>query len=79
MNGLCDLVYVKFVHCSSDKEIWEKPQNIYEGDEKVKEIKLQTYIGQFEQLKMKGDENITAYFLRDEETVNENHRIGRRS
>jgi hypothetical protein len=71
MNGLCDSVYVKFIHCSSGKEIWEKPQNIYEGDAKVKPIKLQTYIGQFEELKMKEDENIAAYFLRVEETLNE--------
>jgi hypothetical protein len=28
-------------------------QNIYEGDSKVKEEKLQTYRGQFKQLKMK--------------------------
>ena len=70
MNGLCDSVYVKFIHCSSGREIWEKPQNIYEGDAKVKATKIQTYIGQFEQLKMKEDENIECYFLRVEETVN---------
>jgi hypothetical protein len=52
------------------KEIWDKLQNIYEGDTKVKEAKLQTYRGQFEQLKMKEDEDITAYFLRVDETVN---------
>jgi hypothetical protein len=43
--------------------IWDKPQNVYEGDAKVKGAKLQTYRGQFEQLKMKEDEDITAYFL----------------
>ena len=42
----------------------------YEGDTKVKEAKLQTYRGQFEQLKMKEDENIAAYFLWVDETVN---------
>jgi hypothetical protein len=45
------------------KEIWDKLRNIYEGDTKVKEAKLQTYRGQFEQLKMKEDENIATYFL----------------
>ena len=40
-------------------------------DSKFKEAKLQTYIGQFEQLKMKEDENIAAYFLRVDEIVNE--------
>jgi hypothetical protein len=63
LNGLCDLVYTKVIHCSSAKEIWEKLQNIYEGDSKFKASKLQTYRGQFEQLNMKEDENIAAYFL----------------
>jgi hypothetical protein len=51
------------MHCISTKEDWDKLQIFYEGDEKVKEAKLQTYIGQFEQLKMKEDENIASYFL----------------
>ena len=58
------------MHCKSAKDIWDKLQNIYEGDSKVKEAKLQTYRGQFEQLKMKEYKNITAYFLRFDETVN---------
>jgi hypothetical protein len=70
LNGLCESVYTKVIHCKSAKEIWDKLQNIYEGDSKVKETKLQTYRGQFEQLKMKEDENIAAYFLRVDETVN---------
>ena len=32
--------------------------------------KLQTYTRQFENLKMKEEENIAAYFLRIDETVN---------
>jgi hypothetical protein len=51
------------MHCKSTKEIWDKLQNIYEGDSKVKATKLQNYRGQFEQLKMKEYENIAAYFL----------------
>jgi hypothetical protein len=45
------------------KRFWDKLRNIYEGDSKVKATKLQTYRGQFEQLKMKEDEDIAAYFL----------------
>jgi hypothetical protein len=70
LNGLSDMVFTKVAHCKSAKEIWDKLRNIYEGDTKVKEAKLQTYRGQFEQLKMKEDENIAAYFLRFDETVN---------
>jgi hypothetical protein len=70
LNGLNGTVFTKVAHCKSAKEIWDKLQNIYEGDTKVKETKLQTYRGQFEQLKMKEDENIVAYFLQVDETMN---------
>jgi hypothetical protein len=58
------------MHCSSTKDIWDKLQNVYEGDTKFKETKLQTYRGQFEQLKMKEDENIVIYYLRVYEKMN---------
>jgi hypothetical protein len=49
MNGLCELVHTKVIHCKSAKEIWDKIQNICEGDSKFKAAKLQTYRDQFEQ------------------------------
>ena len=64
-------VFTKVAHCKSAEEIWDKLRNIYEGDSKVKATKLQTYRGQFEQLKMKEDEDIVAYFLRVDEIMNE--------
>jgi hypothetical protein len=45
LNGLSDTVFTKVAHCKSTKDIWEKLRNIYEGDSKVKEVKLQTYRG----------------------------------
>jgi hypothetical protein len=63
LNGLSDTVFTKVAHCKSAKDIWDKLQNIYEGDTKVKAAKLQTYRGQFKQLKMKEYEDIIAYFL----------------
>ena len=62
--------YSKVAHCKSAKEIWDKLQNIYEGDTKFKATKLQTYRGQFEQLKMKKDEDIVAYLFQVDETMN---------
>jgi hypothetical protein len=70
LNGLSETIFTKVAHCKSAKEIWDKLQNIYEGGSKVKAAKLQTYRGQFEQLKMKEDENIAPFFLRVDETVN---------
>jgi hypothetical protein len=51
------------MHCKSTKEIWDKLQNTYEGNDKVKKEKLQTHRGRFENLKMREDEDITTYFL----------------
>jgi hypothetical protein len=70
LNGLSDTIFTKVAHCKPAKEIWDKLRNIYEGYSKVKEAKLKTYRGQFEQLKMKEDEDITTYFLRVDETMN---------
>jgi hypothetical protein len=70
LNGLSKMVFTKVSHCKYAKDIWDKIQNIYEGDSKVKEAKLQTYRGQFKQLNMKEDGNIAAYFLRVGEIVN---------
>jgi hypothetical protein len=70
LNGLSDTIFTKFAQCKYAKEIWDKLREIYEGDSKFKETKIQTYKGQFKQLKMKEDEDIPAYFLRFDETVN---------
>jgi len=70
LSCLVGLVYVKVTHCDSVKEIWDKLQNVYEGDAKVKGAKLQTYREQFEHLKMKEDEDIATYFLWVDEIVN---------
>jgi hypothetical protein len=58
-----DSVFVKVMHCNTAKDIWNKNKNIYEGDTKVKGAKLQTLKDNFEQLKMKEDEDIAAHFL----------------
>ena len=50
--------------------MWDKLQTTYEGDNKVKEAKLQTYRGQFKQLRMNEDEDIAAYILRVDQLVN---------
>jgi hypothetical protein len=70
LGSLVDSIFVKVMHCDTAKDLWDKLQNIYEGDAKVKGAKLQTYRGKFEQLKMKEDEDIATYFLRVDEIVN---------
>jgi len=57
------------MHCKSAKEIWDKLEVAYEGNSKFKEAK-QTYRAQFENLKMKKEDNIVEYFHRVDEVVN---------
>jgi hypothetical protein len=70
LNGLAEADFVKVMHLNTAKEMWDKLINSYEGNEKVKGAKLQTYRLKFEQLKMNEDETISKYFLRVEELVN---------
>ena len=49
--------------------MWDKLKTIYEGDQKLREAKLQIFRAKFEQLKMNEDENIASYFLRVDEIV----------
>ena len=70
MSNLDDSIFFKVMHCKTTKDLWDKLQNIYEGDAKVKGDKLQTLGAKFEQLKMKEDEYIASYFLRFYETMN---------
>ena len=62
--------------CNSAKESWDKLENLYEGDEKVKQVKLQLHRAKFENLKMKESENIAAYILKLDEVVNSVIRLG---
>jgi hypothetical protein len=70
IGGLAGSKLIKVMHCVSAKELWDKIKNVYEGDTKVKNAKLQSYGSQFESLKMEESEDITTYFLRIDEVVN---------
>ncbi|XP_057870879.2 uncharacterized protein LOC131077401 [Cryptomeria japonica] len=68
--GLTKDVFVKIMHCKSAHEIWEKLENIYQGNEKVKQSKILTLKTQFEEMRMKDDEKVAEYFLWIDEVVN---------
>jgi hypothetical protein len=76
LSGLAEAEFVKVMHLGTAKEMWDKLISSYEGNEKVKDAKLQTYRIQFEQLKMKEDETVGKYFLRVEEMVNAMKALG---
>lgn len=59
---------VKIVGCKYAKEMQKKLKSIHEGDDKIKEAKLQTFKSQFEGLKINDEEDI--YMLRVNEVIN---------
>jgi hypothetical protein len=56
LNGLVEAEFVKVMHLETGKAMWDKLISSYEGNEKVKDVKLQTHRLKFEQLK-KSEEN----------------------
>jgi hypothetical protein len=76
LSGLMEAEFVKFMHLESAKEMWDKLISSHEGNEKVKDAKIQTYRLQFEQLKMNEDETINKFFLRVEELLNSMKGLG---
>jgi hypothetical protein len=70
LNGLAEAEFVKVMHLQTAKEMWDKLISSDEGNEKVKDSKLQTFRLKFEKLKMNEDETVSKYFLRIEELVN---------
>ena len=70
ISGLIEFAYDKVLGCKIAKNVWDKLENIYAGDSNVKEAKLQIYRAKFEQLRMKEDDNIVAYFQHIDEITN---------
>ena len=48
LGGLTGTNFVKFMHCKSAKEIWDKLKKVYKRDDKVKKAKLQIHRRRFE-------------------------------
>ena len=70
LGGLIGVDFVKVMHCTTTKVMWDKLKNIYEGDLKVRKTKLHTHRSKFEQLKVKDDEDIAVYLLKIDDVVN---------
>ena len=66
----------KVMGCNTAKEVWDKLKSIYEGDPKVKQVKLQRHREEFENLKMNENEDIATYILRVDEVFNSIRGLG---
>jgi hypothetical protein len=67
---LAPTISSKVMGYSTAKDVWDKLKSIYEGDLKVKQVKLQRHRAEFENLKINEIEDIATYFLRVDEVVN---------
>ena len=66
------LTYAEFDEvkdCKTAHEMWEKLETTFGGDENVKRAKLESLRGQFDQMKMREDENICQYVDRIKASV----------
>eukprot|EP00253_Pinus_taeda_P036506 PITA_36506 len=70
LGSLSQSEFIKVMQLKSAKEIWDKIVMSYEGDEQVKQEKLQTHRIQYGSLRMHSDESVASYFLRIDEIVN---------
>lgn len=61
---------------NTTKVIWDNIIQSYEGDTKIKNVKLQTLRIQYETPRMHNDESITSFFLRVDEIMNSMRNIG---
>jgi hypothetical protein len=70
LAALAQTIASKVMGCSIAKDVWEKLKSIYEGDPKVKQVRLQRHRAEFGNLKMNEKKDIATYFLIVYEVVN---------
>jgi uncharacterized lipoprotein YehR (DUF1307 family) len=76
LEALAPTIASKVMGCNTAKEVWDKLKSIYEGDQKVKKVKVQRHRVEFENLKMNEKEDIATYLLRVDEVVNSIRGLG---
>ena len=61
------LNYAKFDEikdCKTNFDMWNKLKEIYGGDDNVRRAKVESLRGQFDQMRMREDENVVEYVER---------------
>ncbi|XP_028230396.1 uncharacterized protein LOC114410641 [Glycine soja] len=75
---LHDNAFENISNATSAKEAWHKLQTSHKGEDKVKNVCLQTLRGEFESLHMKESESISDYFSRILTVSNQLKRNGKK-
>jgi gag-polypeptide of LTR copia-type len=68
--------FEKIAGAKTSKEAWETLEKAYKGEDRVKQVRLQTLRGEFENLRMKELEDVSDYITRVEMMVNQLKRNG---
>ncbi|KAL4352088.1 hypothetical protein GQ457_06G029360 [Hibiscus cannabinus] len=71
INCVSDTIFPKIMRASSAKEAWRLLQEEFHGDEKIRNIRLNTLRSQYDNMKMKENEDIKGYTSRFMEVVNQ--------
>ena len=71
INCVSDTIFPKIMRASTAKEAWSLLQEEFHGDKKIRNIRLNTLRSQYDNLKMKEDEDIKGYTSRFMEVVNQ--------
>lgn len=75
-SALTDQIFTKIMDLETPKQVWEKLQGEYEGNSRVKAVKLLTLKREFELMKMKDTESIKDYSGRLMDVVNQVRLLG---
>ncbi|TXG65024.1 hypothetical protein EZV62_012018 [Acer yangbiense] len=76
-SALTDSVFTSIMHLETTKEIWDELKEMYEGSERVKNVKMLTLKREFEILKMKESESVKDYASKLSELVNQMRLYGK--
>ncbi|XP_042488897.1 WD repeat-containing protein 87-like [Macadamia integrifolia] len=76
LGSLVSNEFAKVVGCTTSKDIWDKLKSVHEGDDKIKEAKLQHHRNLFESLKMSEGETIDKFISKVNEIINSIRGLG---
>nr|KYP61630.1 Gag-Pol polyprotein [Cajanus cajan] len=68
--------FEKIANAKSSKEAWDILEKAKKGDERVKQVRLQTLRGELENMRMKESEGVSEFITRVETVVNKLNRNG---
>jgi 6-phosphofructokinase len=70
-SGVSETIFPRIMGATRAKEAWDILQEEFQGDKKVRAIKLQTLRRDFENMKMKENESVKDYSTRFLELLNQ--------